>query len=144
MLLEIYHEYGFYKEAVKAGWSDGSLAPHSGAQYLMSMCIMPNDDISQTDHWLISPQLDGSAQNIRFYARIITTNYGPETFEILTSSTDNAPENFTKIADVSSEDLEWALYSFDLPAGTKYFAIRHTSTDVFAMFIDDVMYNKAQ
>jgi hypothetical protein len=115
---------------------------HSGDQYLWSFC--PADEQAGTpaaDHWLISPELSGDAQTISFYARVITAQYGAETFEILASSTDNAPESFTIVGTTRSlESTEWTEVTADLPAGTRYFAIRHTSTDIFGMFIDDVTF----
>ena len=36
--------------------------------------------------------------------------------------------------------VDWEEVSVDLPAGTKYFAIRHTSTDVLALLLDDITF----
>ncbi len=121
-------------------------APHSGDQFMMSFCPADQDEAGNTltpaaDHWMISPELPGTAQTISFFARVITNQYGPETFEVWASSTDNKVENFTKVADYSSDATEWTEFSADLPAGTKYFAIRHTSTDVFGLLIDDVKFS---
>lgn len=35
----------------------------------------------------------------------------------------------------------WNEYKADLPEGTRYFAIRHTSTDALAMLLDDITYS---
>lgn len=109
----------------------------SGVQYIWSICP---EDASATDHWLISPEQPGIAQTLNFKYRTITNQYGAETFEVLVSTTDNKVESFTKVADFSSDVTEWTDAAFDLPAGTKYFAIRHTSTDVFGLMIDDITY----
>ena len=37
---------------------------------------------------------------------------------------------------------DWTEYSFTLPEGAKYFAIRHTSQDIFGMLLDDVTYER--
>ena len=116
-------------------------APHSGDQFMMSFCPAEESNAPATDHWMISPELPGTAQTISFFARVITNQYGPETFEVWASSTDNKVESFTKVADYSSDATEWTEFSADLPAGTKYFAIRHTSTDVFGLMIDDVKFS---
>lgn len=121
-------------------------APHSGDQFMMSFCPADQDEAGNTltpaaDHWMISPELPGTAQTISFFARVITNQYGAETFEVWASSTDNKVENFTKVADYSSDATEWTEFSADLPAGTKYFAIRHTSTDIFGLLIDDVKFS---
>lgn len=116
-------------------------APHSGEQMITSYCC-PTGTV--TDHWLISPQLNGEAQTISFFARELTTQYGAETFEVLASTTDNDPANFTLVEAVSCAVESWTEYSFDLPAGTKYFAIRHTSDDIFALFVDDITFSPGE
>jgi hypothetical protein len=116
-------------------------APHSGEQFLWSFCPAEESNAPATDHWMISPELPGTAQTISFFARVITNQYGAETFEVWASSTDNKVENFTKVADYSTDATEWTEFTADLPAGTKYFAIRHTSTDVFGLMIDDVKFS---
>ena len=116
-------------------------APHSGSQFMMSFCpVDENGNAPATDHWMISPSLSGDAQTISFYARAITDQYGAETFEILASSTDNQPSSFTVVSSESTAATDWVEFTADLPAGTKYFAIRHTSTDVFGLMIDDVTF----
>lgn len=117
-----------------------SFAPVSGEQVLISMCPVDNSSTPAADHWLISPLLTGDAQTISLYAREITTNYGPETFEILASSTDTQVENFTVVASLSSTSTTWTEFTADLPEGTKYFAIRHTATDIFGLLIDDITF----
>ena len=132
-------------DPVKAGFSSSQLTPYSGKQYLMSMCVLVNEDhsVNYTDHWLISPKLSGMAQTIKFQARTISNQYGKETFEVLASSTDKMPESFRKVANYTTDVMVWTEFSADLPEGTKYFAIRHTSGDIWGLFIDDVVFCKA-
>ena len=118
-----------------------SYAPHSGDQFMISFCpVDENNNAPAADHWMISPELSGDAQTISFYARAITDQYGAETFEVLASSTDNQPSSFTVVSSESTAATDWVEFTADLPAGTKYFAIRHTSTDVFGLLIDDITY----
>lgn len=120
---------------------------HSGDQFLWSFCPADqdengNDIMPAADHWLISPELTGAAQTISFYARAITGQYGAETFEVLASSTDKNPSSFTIVGSAySTEETEWTAFSAELPAGTKYFAIRHTAKDIFGLLVDDVTYS---
>lgn len=116
--------------------------PTSGSQLLWSFCPIDYDSGSApaADHWLISPELPGIAQTISFQQTIITDQYGPETFEVLASDSDNDPGSFSLVESFSKNNTEWETVSADLPEGTKYFAIRHTSTDVFGLLIDDVQY----
>lgn len=109
---------------------------HSGNQFMASFCVTSG----ATDHWLISPLLNGEEQTISFFARELTTQYGDETFEVLASSTDNSPASFTNVVSLSSSSTDWTEFTASLPAGTKYFAIRHTSDDIFALFVDDVTF----
>ncbi len=97
------------------------------------------------DAWMISPALSGDAQTITFFAKCITTSYGAETYELLYSTTGTAQEDFIAIGEEgattnSLATTEWTQISFEVPAGAKYFAIRSTSNDVFAFFVDDVVY----
>lgn len=123
-----------------------SYAPASGDQFLWSFC--PADEVDgqavypAADHWLISPELPGIAQTISFLYRVITDQYGAETFEVLYSTTDNNPASFQKVADKAVTDVEWTECSVELPAGAKYFAIRHTAKDIFGLLIDDVTYTR--
>ena len=120
---------------------EANYTPRSGEQFMISFC--PADETAGTpaaDHWLISPELPGIAQTISFYARALTTQYGSETFEVMASSTDNNPESFTKVASSEVATTEWSEFTVDLPAGTTYFAIRHTSQDIFGLLVDDVTF----
>lgn len=119
-------------------------APHSGDQFLLSFCpVDENSNAPAADHWLISPELSGNAQTISFFARVITDQYGPETFEVLASSTDNQAASFAKVADFSTTAIDWEEFTAELPAGSKFFAIRHTSEDVFGLLVDDVTFAAA-
>ena len=114
---------------------------HSGHQCMMSVSSIEDHVPATTDHWLISPELSGEAQTITFYARQLTTQYGNEKYEVLASSTNNTPTSFTIVGstrEITGED--WQEVSVSLPAGSKYFAIRHISYDIFAMLVDDITY----
>lgn len=151
--------YGFNGLATKIGdpgsWlvfnpgnyvlSSGTLAnrypAHSGDQYFISSCVAePEDAIEATDNWLISPELPGIAQTIRFFVCEVDDQYGAEQYQVLASTTDNAIESFSVVKTKSVATTKWKEETVDLPAGTRYFAIRHVSQDVFAMLLDDISY----
>lgn len=115
-------------------------APHSGDQFMISFCPAEEENYPAADHWLISPVLTGDAQTISFFARAITAQYGAESFEVWASSTDKNVASFTKVSSYTTDAVEWTEFTADLPAGTKYFAIRHTSKDIFGLLIDDITY----
>ena len=113
---------------------------HSGDQIMLSInCVTSGGN---TNHWLISPELSGNAQTISFYAAEITTSYGAETYEIWVSTTDNDPASFSQLgsSSYSVTTATWDAQTVSLPAGTKYFAIRNTSYDIYGMMVDDVRY----
>ncbi|MBP5387486.1 MAG: choice-of-anchor J domain-containing protein [Prevotella sp.] len=106
---------------------------HSGAKMLMSSSSYEAND------WLISPDLSGSAQTITFFAR--GTNSYAESFEVLYSTTDNEPESFTAIGKtVAFKGAEWKQYTYQLPEGSRYFAIRKVTNDGNMLFIDDITF----
>ena len=110
--------------------------PHSGHQMLVAFA----DKDRHNDDWLISPVLSGDAQTISFWARSLNTfSYGPETYEVLASTTGNALKDFSVI-ESGEVPGDWTEFKIDLPAGTTYFAIKCTSDDVWAMAVDDITY----
>ena len=119
----------------------------SGEQFLWSICPVDESSAPEADHWLISPELPGVAHTISFNAKQLSSidpsddgYYGLETFEVLASSTDSQIESFSLVSDNQISSADWAEFTADLPEGTKFFAIRHTSQDIFGLLIDDVKY----
>lgn len=123
--------------------SDVSDMAHSGTKALFCMNIAPATGGAQhNDDWLISPELDGTAQTISFWVSEITNQYGDEQYEVLYSTTDKEVASFTKIGDTRSVTAaEFTEVSVELPAGAKYFAIRCVSADIFGMIIDDITFS---
>lgn len=110
---------------------------HSGVQYLIANW---NVDGVQSLDWLISPKLSGEAQNISFFVRAITSQYGYEEFRVLYSTTDNDIKSFTEIKYVNDTPDTWTEYNIELPEGATYFAIQYVSTDKFMLCIDDITF----
>lgn len=112
---------------------------HSGSKYLASMGAVSG----RNDDWAISPELSGEAQTVSFFAKSFTDRYGLESFEFLASSAGKEIEDFAKIGESEGVPSEWTEYRFDVPEGTRYFAIRCTSADRFILFLDDVTFRSA-
>lgn len=106
----------------------------------------------ESDNWLISPLLSGEAQTISFDAATWGYN-GYERLQVLYSSTDSNPDNFTLLDEQylinAKEDNEagditvrWNKIEIALPAGSKYFAIRNvtngTKTEASALMVDNI------
>lgn len=116
---------------------------HSGHKYLACLALYDPENGS-ADDWIVSPELTGEAQTISFWARSFSPSY-LERFEILATSLNDKSldalcreENSIDI--VYNVPAEWTKYSFNLPAGTKYFAIRHRAYGDFMLFVDDLTY----
>ena len=92
------------------------------------------------DDWLISPLLPGTAQTVKFYAKSITAAYGNESFEFFSSADLPIVSAFRKIDAVASVPEEWTEYTFTLPEGARYFAIRCTSNGTFAFCVDEITF----
>ncbi|MGI6224026.1 MAG: choice-of-anchor J domain-containing protein [Prevotella sp.] len=112
---------------------------HSGSQYLASFASMSylNDD------WLFTPELSGNAQTVSFFARSANNDYGLERFEVLYSNESTDTTTFTKIAEVEETPVEWTEYSYEIPEGAKFVAVRCTSPYIFAFLLDDFTYERA-
>lgn len=118
---------------------------HSGQRFMMA----PSAHSADNDNWLISPELSGNAQTVSFYAKSNMISW-PETFEVYYSTSDNQTASFTnRIDEVNGFNADgvvpetWTLFSVDIPAGAKYFAIHHNTYDTLALLIDDVTYEAA-
>jgi len=121
------------------------LKPHGGDQFLAAFC--PSSYYAeQADDWLISPELSGKAQTIKFWAKSYLNDGSeysyPETFEIMYSTTTADVSSFVALTDGRHADIagSWTEFTADLPEGTRYFAIHYISADKFAFFVDDATY----
>lgn len=136
-------QYPNYTEAMayqvfnpsEAGITVSNWQPHTGKQMLAAFC----DDDDLNDDWLISPELSGDAQTIEFYAASSSNYYSDEAFEVLVSSTDTLLTSFTKVYE-AAVPMRWDKCTVELPAGSRYFAIRHTTDDGFCFLLDDITY----
>lgn len=118
--------------------TDDAFLAHSGSQYLICPCA---DYPAENDDWLISPRLDGRAQTISFWAHSAT--YDLEWLSLWASSTDSHHDSFVKVSEGDHLAIgeNWRQYSFDVPEGTRYFAIRCVRRSTL-LFVDDITYNR--
>ena len=92
--------------------------------------------------YLISPQLTGVTEGMKlqfWYRNYANSNNYTETFHVGFSSTTNETDAFTFGSEITASDELWHLYSCDVPSGTKYICLKHTSDDQFFLFIDDIV-----
>ena len=116
------------------------LGTTSGTKFLASLFSYEGNTI---DDWAISPLLTGEAQTISFQAKSFSADY-PEKIEVWYTTDDSTnPDDFVKVEAFGTKTLEdvFSLFTADLPAGTKRFAIRSCATDSFMLMVDDVTYS---
>lgn len=113
---------------------------HTGDQFLASF----QDYDGANDDWLISPELSGDEQTVTFWVKTPIPNYGFEKFEVYYSTTDKEISSFIKVEGLKEEAFkDWEEVAVNLPAGAKYFAIRHISDSMLLMFgVDDIKFVK--
>lgn len=111
----------------------------SGTKYLASLF---RQDDGKVDDWAISPELSGNAQTIKLTAKSYNNRYN-ESFEVLVSTGGVNTSDFKSLAVKEQISGDWTQYTFDIPTGTKYFAIRNIGAAAFMLMVDDVEYEAA-
>lgn len=120
---------------------DNVFQSHSGVQYIM--CTSNDDYFKANDDWLISPKLDGEAQTISFFARTPSSASGADWIKVYCSTTDKHPDSFKQLGNETHRPIwdNWnsEAYTYELPDGARYFAIRAVRCFLYLM-VDDVTY----
>lgn len=119
-----------------ADGSDNGWAPHSG--YQMFACFSATS--GKNDDWLISPLLPGIEQEVSFFVKSVTSQYGFEKYEVYYSTTGIEKEDFKRIGDLRSAPVAWTQEKVTLPEGSRYFAIRCVSEDCYVFLLDDIRF----
>lgn len=123
-------------------WVDGNMddafMPVNDASSQMLVC--PSVDWpAENDDWLITPRLDGRQQTISFYAKAAT--YDSEWINVYYSTTDKHHDSFVKLNEDDHIAVSdgWRKYTYTVPEGARYFAVRCVRRVVMLM-IDDFTY----
>lgn len=115
---------------------------HSGNWMIVSPC---NADGAAKEDWLISPELSGFEQTLRFYARTNWSMY--ESFSVLISTTGDEVEDFTQtIYEGRTSDNNWNLVEVKIPEGARYFAIlckADDTSELVYLMLDDFEFEGA-
>ena len=108
---------------------------------LYSIYNLENNAYPGNDDWLISPSLPGTAQTVSFDVKAFN-DYGAQTYQVLYSTTDKNIESFELIEEVTDNGGAWSNVSYNLPEGTKYFAIRNITggDEGFILAVDNIVY----
>jgi len=110
--------------------------------YLVSIYNLENNAYPGNDDWLISPSLPGVAQTVSFDVKAFN-EYGAQTYQVLYSTTGKETADFTLIEEVTDNGNAWSKVSYDLPAGTTYFAIRNITggDEGFILAVDNIQFS---
>ncbi len=119
--------------------------PRSGNKCLVAWTALSSYTEPFNDDWLISPELyvSDAPQEVSFYVRRPVSTYGAESFEVLYSTEGDDPEDFTLLKSETITNGIWNKCCYELPAGSRRFAIRYVSRNRFALLFDDLTYTRA-
>ena len=118
----------------------GGFLAHEGTYFACSKSWTPGTgqgQIYSADNWLVTP-LVSLGGKLSFWDRS-DPNY-PDLYEVLLSTTGNAPSDFTTtLRPMQEANGEWTEVDVDLSAykGQGYIAIHHVSYDKYHLHIDD-------
>ena len=109
--------------------------------YLISLYNATSEGYVDCDDWLISPELPGVAQTLTFDVKAFN-DYGAQTYQVLYSTTGKETADFQLIQEVPDNGGAWSKVSYELPEGTKYFAIRNVTNgdNGFILAVDNINY----
>lgn len=117
------------------------LVAHSGNK--LAACFASTDNAN--DDWMITPQMSISADNqLSFWAKSYTDEYGMERFNVGISTTGTNPADFTIISGSPYEEApatDWTEFTYDLSAYAGqdiYVGIQCVSSDAFIFLLDDI------
>lgn len=93
---------------------------------------------SNPPQYLITPELAISEKKVIVgFEYKEESSYNHETFAVGYSKTTNAVEEFTWLSEVTTEKTTYEKYEAELPAGTKFVAIKCLSNDKYYLWIDN-------
>lgn len=134
----------FRPEVVFDNVEEAGFMPHSGSQYLLSMCPVVTATVgARSADWIVSPELTGKRQIVSFYTKAPTQQFGNETYEVYYSDTDRQLSNFKHLGSFSVKNTAWEQNGILLPDGAKYFAIKHTTFNALGLMLDDVSFEQS-
>jgi len=119
----------------------GAWDPHSGLKYAACFASVPG--FQPNDDWMFTPQLSAdSYDEVSFWAKSVTAQYGLERMRVGVSTTDTNPSSFEILTTEPYVEVPtaWTHYTFDLSPYDEediYIGIHCVSNDAFVLMIDD-------
>ncbi len=123
--------------------ADSDWTARSGEKAMTSFAAVPDATTTANNDWLISPQITLGADGnlLSFWAKAADATYSEETFNVLISTVDTDPSNFTELeSGLVPQAIDWEEFTFNLDdyAGQDvYIAINHVASDQFGFQVDD-------
>lgn len=124
--------------------ADESYAPLTGEKALFFFASGANGTTFPNDDWTVTPQISlvgYENAKLSVYAKALTTQYGPDQFEIGVSTTGTEWIDFEIVSDTFAPGMDaWELFEVDLSAydGQEiYVAIHCTTDDGLLLLMDD-------
>lgn len=122
--------------------------PHGGS----SMVVFPQATSATGDNasndWLVFPMLSGNAQTVKMWLRSVNSDSYAEYVLGYYATTANPTDadDFLPCPDSEASyavPSTWTLKDYSVPAGAKWFALRHISQSGYMLMLDDVSYERA-
>lgn len=123
--------------------ADSDWTAYSGVKAMTSFAAVPDGTTNANNDWLISPQitLGASGNLLSFWAKAADALYSEETFNVLISTVDTDPNNFSPLeSGLVPQAIDWEEFTFNLDAYAGqdvYIAINHVGADQFGFQVDD-------
>jgi len=120
----------------------GAWAAHSGQKY--AACFAAVTASAPNNDWIITPRITvSSGEQLKFWAKSITSTYGLERFKVGISTTGTQASDFTIISSGTYVEapIDWTEYTYDLSAYSGqqiYIGINCVSNDAFVFMLDDI------
>lgn len=120
----------------------GAWAAHSGQKY--AACFATITASAPNNDWIITPRITvSSGEQLKFWAKSITSTYGLERFKVGISTSGTQAADFTIISSGTYVEapIDWTEYTYDLSAYSGqqiYIGINCVSNDAFVFMIDDI------
>ena len=89
------------------------------------------------NQWLITPELTLNASETYLVKFFYKAYNSADTFKVMYSTTNNTPSSFSVLADYSTVNSTWTEVTHQLPAGTKYVAIKYNGYYKYYLYVDN-------
>lgn len=145
------HGFLIWNSDTTSWWTAGDLTAHSGKQYaaVMLQTDAPYTAIEDAvriegDKILVTPELSGRKQTISLWVNNMKWNDGSDFSENIIpyySTTDNKAGSLQQLGpQFTVKGGKWQQLTYEVPDGTKFFAIRWNTENGYVFMLDDMSY----